>query len=202
MLSFNSIILHYYVETARSRDNTAHPMKKLDVNSKTTPFDYGAGHIQPNRAADPGLVYDLTVEDHLNFLCAIGYDQKQIKLVSNVSYVCPKNANVHNYNYPSITVNNITATADGGKAVTVSRTLKNVGASGSNYTARIRLPAGVSVTVEPKILRFKKTGDVRSFKLKVEAKKSLKTYVFGELIWSDRYHHVRSPIVVGSGIKL
>lgn len=166
---------------------------------KATPFDYGAGHIQPNRAADPGLVYDLTVEDHLNFLCAIGYDQKQIQLVSGGSYVCPKDANVHSFNYPSITVSNITAAAGKGKVVTVSRTLKNVGAPGSTYSSRIRLPDGVSVSVEPETLSFETTGDERSFKLNLEAKKSLKSYVFGELIWSDGYHHVRSPIVVGSG---
>lgn len=31
-------------------------------------FTYGSGHIQPNRAMDPGLVYDLSIYDFLDFL--------------------------------------------------------------------------------------------------------------------------------------
>jgi len=27
------------------------------------PFDYGAGYINPNRAADPGLIYDIDPND-------------------------------------------------------------------------------------------------------------------------------------------
>jgi hypothetical protein len=34
--------------------------------------------FNPNNAIDPGLIYDLTVVDYLNFLCASGYSQQQI----------------------------------------------------------------------------------------------------------------------------
>ncbi|HEY5624810.1 MAG TPA: S8 family serine peptidase, partial [Gammaproteobacteria bacterium] len=36
------------------------------------PFDTGAGHIDPNRAIDPGLVFDSTFLEHAAYLC--GYD--------------------------------------------------------------------------------------------------------------------------------
>ena len=37
------------------------------------PFDYGAGHVKPVDALNPGLVYDLTVDDYLGFLCTVNY---------------------------------------------------------------------------------------------------------------------------------
>ena len=46
---------------------------------KETPFSYCSGHIRLNRAMDPGLIYDLTVNDYLDFLCAIGYNQTMIE---------------------------------------------------------------------------------------------------------------------------
>ncbi|KAL0398923.1 UNVERIFIED_CONTAM: Subtilisin-like protease SBT5.4 [Sesamum radiatum] len=57
--------------TARIRDNTVNPMRNADYQA-ATPFAYGSGHIRPNRAVDPGLVYDLSVNDYLDFLCGSG----------------------------------------------------------------------------------------------------------------------------------
>ncbi|WP_216668117.1 hypothetical protein, partial [Proteus mirabilis] len=69
--------LFFLFGTARSRDNTGHPIKTA-AKEKATPFNYGNGHIRPNRAMDPGLVYDLTTKDYLNFLCSLGYNETQI----------------------------------------------------------------------------------------------------------------------------
>lgn len=144
---------------------------------------------------DPGLVYDLTLEDHLNFFCAIGYNQSWIRQFSGRPYQCPDDFTIHNFNYPSITIGNLL-----GKA-TVTRKLKNVGTP-STYSARIREPAGVSIKVEPEILSFGEIGEEKSFKLTLEGKIGKRAaYEFGELRWSDGHHYVKSPIVVGSGKK-
>ena len=45
---------------------------------RATPFGYAAGHVQPNRAADPGLVYDAGAADYLGFLSALGYNSSTI----------------------------------------------------------------------------------------------------------------------------
>ncbi|XP_060971978.1 subtilisin-like protease SBT1.4 [Cannabis sativa] len=45
---------------------------------KSTPFIHGAGHVDPNKTFNPGLVYDLDVNDYVAFLCSIGYDSKRI----------------------------------------------------------------------------------------------------------------------------
>ncbi|GAY55139.1 hypothetical protein CUMW_162120 [Citrus unshiu] len=91
--------------TATTQDNKKQHI--LDASfTEATPFSYAAGHVQPNLAMDPGLVYYLTVNDYLNFLCALGYNKNVISLFStNCTYTCPMNAIILvNFNYPSITV--------------------------------------------------------------------------------------------------
>ncbi|GMY36573.1 subtilisin-like protease SBT5.4 [Fagus crenata] len=187
-----SAIKSAIMTTARARDNTASPI--LDGSfDKATPFSYGAGHIRPNRAMNPGLVYDLTVNDYLDFLCAIGYNETSIELFAEGPYHCPKSASLLDFNYPSITVPNLSG------SVAVTRKLKNVGSPGT-YAARVHAPIGISVHVEPNILKFENVGEEKSFKLTFKAKEAgvAKDYVFGELIWSDGKHYVRSPIVVAA----
>ncbi|XP_059652030.1 subtilisin-like protease SBT5.4 [Cornus florida] len=187
--------------TARTRDNTGHPMLIRSKNgsfSKATPFSYGAGHIRPNLAADPGLVYDLTVKDYKDFLCALGYNKTVMELFSK-SHVCPNSTNplsILNFNYPSITVPKLSS------SITVSRTVKNVGST-SSYTARVRPPPGFSVTVQPKLLKFKKTGEKKTFYVTLKNKRIgvSKGYAFGELLWSDGVHNVRSPISVATDAR-
>ncbi|XVF33840.1 hypothetical protein REPUB_Repub18cG0006200 [Reevesia pubescens] len=176
---------------ARTRDNTESPM--LDSsNKKATPFGYGAGHVRPNRAMDPGLIYDLTIDDYLNFLCARGYNQCKVRLFSDKPYACPKSYSVANFNYPSISVPHLSG------STTVTRKVKNVGSPGT-YKARIRSPAGITVSVNPSTLTFKKSGEEKKFEVTFKSKSNVKAaagYVFGRLIWSDGYHYVRSPLAV------
>lgn len=158
---------------------------------KASPFSYGAGHVQPNRAMDPGLVYDLTVDDYLTFLCSLNYNQSQITLFSEEPYSCPKKIILTDFNYPSITVPNLNG------SITVTRTVKNVGSPGT-YKARVVRPPGITVLVQPTSMKFDKIGEEKSFKLtlKLKQRSAAKEYVFGKLIWSDGKHYVRSPIVV------
>ncbi|XP_034899667.1 subtilisin-like protease SBT5.4 isoform X2 [Populus alba] len=176
--------------TATTRDNNGEPI--LDsTNTKATPFADGAGHVQPNLAADPGLIYDLTVNDFLNFLCSRGNTKKDIKLFSDKPYTCPKSFSLADFNYPSITVTNLN------DSITVTRRVRNVGSPGT-YNIHIRAPPGVTVSVAPSILRFRKAGEEKMFKVtfKRAPKAVLTDYVFGMLTWKDGKHFVRSPLVV------
>ncbi|KAF3451915.1 hypothetical protein FNV43_RR08011 [Rhamnella rubrinervis] len=188
--------------TARTRDNTQNPM--LDASYvESTPFAHGSGHIRPNRAMDPGLVYDLTTNEYLDFLCALGYNQTLMEAFTS-NRECPKPAiNLHDFNYPSISIPKVLS-----GSVTVTRRVKNVGPAGT-YAARVVKPAGVSVCVEPNVLKFENIGEEKSFKVTLkpegsrkalQAKKSgvPKRYVFGGLNWSDGKHYVRTPIVVAA----
>lgn len=179
--------------TARTRDNTVHPMQDGGAD-EATPFNYGAGHVRPNRAQDPGLVYDLNTSDYLDFLCAYGYNSSMIEPFAEGPYECPESASLLNFNYPSIAVPKLS------HSITVTRKLKNVGSPGK-YIARVIEPYGISVIVDPKVLVFDKKGDERSFTVTLEAKwrGAAKEYEFGRLTWADgKGHYVRSPIAVAA----
>ncbi|KAE8724650.1 Subtilisin-like protease SBT5.4 [Hibiscus syriacus] len=117
-----------------------------------------SGHVRPNRAMDPGLVYDLNVEDYLNYLCARGYNKTMIQLFSDKPFSCPKSNSVTDLNYPSITVPELKGSA------TIRRKVKNVGMPGT-YLAHVRSPAGVTVMIKPSRLTFKKIGEELKFEV-------------------------------------
>ncbi|XP_030509609.2 subtilisin-like protease SBT5.3 isoform X2 [Cannabis sativa] len=191
--NWSSAAIHSAImTTARVRDNNNEAMLDWDMK-KATPFQYGSGHIQPNRAMDPGLVYDRTIDDYMNFLCAHGYNETMLKKFYNKSYKCPKSFTLANFNYPSIAVTNLSS-----KSVTiVIRKVKNVGSPGT-YKAYVRAPPGVSIYVRPNNLQFTKVGEEKKFEiiLKPKVVGKPKDYVFGQLKWSDGKHYVRSPIAV------
>ena len=161
--------------------------------AEATPFAYGFGHVRPNRAMDPGLVYDVTINDYLNFLCAIGYNQTQIKTFSGAPHRCPDTMGILDFNYPSITIPKLYG------SVTLTRRVRNVGSPGT-YIASLHTPAGLSISVQPNVLKFDSVGEEKSFKVTIEVTRPGVSIVFGGLTWSDGKHFVRSPIVVG-GVK-
>ncbi|KAK7400076.1 hypothetical protein VNO78_11276 [Psophocarpus tetragonolobus] len=176
--------------TATTLDNQVEQLLNA-TDGKANPFSYGAGHVQPNRAMDPGLVYDTTIHDYLNFLCALGYNGSQISVFTEGPYQCRKKVSLLDLNYPSITVPKLSG------SVTVTRRLKNVG-SPATYIAHVQNPNGITVSVKPNILKFKNVGEEKSFKITFKVLQGMATnnYVFGKLVWSDGKHYVGSPIVV------
>ncbi|GJX22099.1 subtilisin-like protease SBT5.6, partial [Tanacetum coccineum] len=151
------------------------------------PLQFGSGHFRPEKAADPGLVYDASYNDYLMFLCS------HVDINSNPTFKCPKTTpSMQNLNYPSFSFPKLT-----GK-VAVKRTVTNVGGKGSVYFASVEPPMGISVKVYPPILHFNQVGEKKDFELIVEAKERVEKgiYSFGWLTWSDGVHIVRSPIAV------
>ncbi|XP_021758662.1 subtilisin-like protease SBT5.4 [Chenopodium quinoa] len=178
--------------TASPLDNTGMPIRDHDKVTEATPFAYGSGHVIPNKAMDPGLVYDLNQYDYLNFICSRSHNITTMKAYSkHHSYKCPTSFNMLDFNYPSITIPDFS-----GHAI-VTRKLKNVGKP-DTYKPRIYAPPGVSIVVEPKQLVFSKKNQKRKFKLifTADVKHLPKDYIFGSLVWSDAKHDVRSPIVI------
>ncbi|KAF0919969.1 hypothetical protein E2562_032427 [Oryza meyeriana var. granulata] len=54
-------------------DNGGNAIKDMATGQVTGPFELKSGHVDPNRALDPGLVYNATTDDYLTFLCSLGY---------------------------------------------------------------------------------------------------------------------------------
>ncbi|CAN6204801.1 unnamed protein product [Urochloa humidicola] len=194
--------------TARVQDNTRRPMSNSSF-LRATPFGYGAGHVRPNRAADPGLVYDAGAADYLAFLCALGYNSSSIAAFAagGEKHDCPAPApRLEDLNYPSVAVPHLSPT---GAALTVTRRVRNVGAGAGGsgaaaYEARVRAPCGVAVEVRPARLEFAAAGEEKEFAVTFRAREGLflpGEYVFGRLVWSDGAggHRVRSPLVVRVG---
>lgn len=172
----------------------------MDYNGlKATPFEYGAGHVNPNSAMDPGLVYDLSFYDYLSYICSRGYNQSIVNnFTTPEKHSCPKSFSILDFNYPTIAI------PDFNQPVTITRRVKNVGSHTSLYKANVEGVGGVSVVVEPSDLSFTDYGEERTFKVtftpegNVEPKPKAEKYVFGKLIWSDSdgLHHVRSSIAL------
>ncbi|XP_008232840.1 PREDICTED: subtilisin-like protease SBT1.1 [Prunus mume] len=188
--------------TAYTLNNKGAPIADIGSTSTSksaTPFAFGSGHVDPENAADPGLVYDITAEDYLFYLCSLSYNSSQIALFSSgVNFTCPKNAVLQpgDLNYPSFSV--LFSKDARNMSVTYKRTVKNVGKIPSTYAVQVKEPTGVSVTVEPRSLGFKKMGEKLSYKVSFVALggPALTNSSFGTLTWVSGKYRVGSPIAV------
>ncbi|EXB81608.1 Subtilisin-like protease SDD1 [Morus notabilis] len=159
------------------------------------PFDMGGGLVNPEKALDPGLIYNVTIEDYYQFLVSIGFVDASISVLTDMSI---NNSNRKGFsaldlNLPSITVPNLR----NGEKVIVTRTVTNIGDVNSVYKAVIEAPPGIKITIEPQSLGFNSTIKSLSFKVSFFSNQKLHGYYkFGSLTWSDGKHLVRSPIAV------
>ncbi|CAK8560608.1 unnamed protein product [Lathyrus sativus] len=178
-------------------DNTKEHIKDIGNNKVSTPLSLGAGHVDPNRAVDPGLVYDVGVQDYINLLCALNYTQKNIAVITrSTSNNCSKPS--LDLNYPSFIAFSNSKNSSSRIIQQFYRTVTNVGEGQTTYVANFTPIKGFNISVIPNKLVFSKKNEKLSFKLKIEG--SINTQndevVFGYLTWEDGKHVVRSPIVV------
>lgn len=165
-------------------------------HKQADPFDYGGGHVDPNKVTDPGLVYDMKNSDYIRFLCSMGYNNTAISILTGVPTKCHKSHKfLLNMNQPSITIPELK------QPLTVSRTVTNVGPVKSNYTARVVAPIGISVIVEPSTLAFSSKRKKMKFKVTFSSKLRVQSrFSFGYLLWEDGLHEVRIPLAVRSAV--
>jgi hypothetical protein len=150
--------------------------------SSTVIFRQGAGHVQPNRAADPGLVFDSGYADWLGFLCGTQLPT-DFCTSAGIPVIEPSN-----FNGASIAISNLAGSK------TVKRRLTNVSGNPATFSASAVMP-GFTVSVSPAQLDLA-DGETKEVAITVTRNgAALNTYGGGQLTWSSGTHDVRIPIV-------
>ncbi|XP_061348213.1 subtilisin-like protease 4 [Gastrolobium bilobum] len=157
-------------------------------------FATGSGHVNPSRANDPGLVYDIQPDDYIPYLCGLGYSDREVGIFARRAIKCSQTSIIPEgeLNYPSFSVVL-------GSSQTFTRTVTNVGDIYSSYVVIVTAPEGVDVKVRPNKLHFsranqEKTYSVTFSRMGVGNKRG--EYAQGFLKWVSAKHTVRSPISV------
>ncbi|HET9851034.1 MAG TPA: S8 family serine peptidase [Candidatus Limnocylindrales bacterium] len=184
------------LQTSASQvDNEGKPILNGAGNGAATPLDFGAGHVTPPDAFNPGLVYDSGLADWVQYGCGIG----QIQLVFAPS-VCTSFGSIDASNLNLATI----AIGDLAGSQTVTRTVTNVSTDDAGiYDVSVQAPAGTQVEVTPSRL-IVPPGQSKSFSVKItRTTAALNAYTFGSITWvekkgktSPHAHSVRSNIAV------
>ncbi|XP_042386017.1 subtilisin-like protease 3 [Zingiber officinale] len=182
--------------TANVLDKAGNPI----LNEQHLPadlFSIGAGYVNPIKAGNPGLVYDISPDDYISYLCGLGYTDAQLNVITRRNTTCQSAGSIQekDLNYPSISV----ALSANATTVTLERRLKNVGAPSATYMAVVGAPSGVNVRVYPSILRFNSLNQEMKFSVTLNMAgggSGGASATQGYLKWISSQREVRSPISV------
>ncbi|HWR85896.1 MAG TPA: S8 family serine peptidase [Rhodoglobus sp.] len=142
----------------------------------TDPFAQGAGHVDPTRFFEPGLLYLNGTTDWLGYIAGLGYD-------TGVDPIGGSDLNL-----ASISLGALTAPQS------VTRTVTSTEAG--TFEASVELP-GIEAVVEPSTLTFGGPGETQSFTVTfTRTDAPLDTFTTGSLTWTSETTSVRSPIAV------
>lgn len=143
-------------------------------------FAQGAGHVNPPAAMDPGVVYDSSFGDWLNFICGV-----------QPGGFCSAYTPIHpsDLNQASIAIGAMAGSQ------TVTRRLTNVSGKPLTLSASAAA-AGYDVVVAPATLALG-PGETKSFTVTLTSTTAaLNAFAGGQLTWAGNGYTVRSPIVV------
>ncbi|KAJ7971566.1 Subtilisin-like protease [Quillaja saponaria] len=177
--------------TATLQDNTGGLIKSGQYQA--TPFDLGSGHLNPDLAVDPGLVYDFDIDDIIDFLCVQNANEWQLQnLVGRPVFCKTPPVAAYNLNYPSIGINYL----DRPTSVYRTVTFKGKRNDPKTYKVSIEYPPGIKMRVVPDVLEFSDGSTKATYRVDF-VPNGANGYVFGSITWSDgQEHNVRSPIAV------
>ncbi|XP_015872771.2 subtilisin-like protease SBT1.4 [Ziziphus jujuba] len=202
-----SAIKSALVTTAYTVDNSGKNIEDLGSGKESTPFIHGAGHVDPNRALNPGLVYDLNGDDYVAFLCSIGYDSKRIAVFLGEpagADICARKVAITgnltspgDLNYPSFSV----VFNSNRDRVKYKRVVKNVGSEvDAVYEVNVSAPPGVEINVLPSKLVFSAENQTQAYEITISTGIGYGggggSDRFGSIEWTDGSHGVRSPVAI------
>ncbi|XP_042455600.1 subtilisin-like protease 4 [Zingiber officinale] len=163
-------------------------------------FAKGAGHVNPNKAVDPGLIYDISDDDYVSYICG-KFGEKGARNIARGIVDCSKSMTEEELNYPSIML-----APKVGAVAKVSRAVTNVGPARSSYMVSVTISKTfVSATVTPETLTFTELNEQKSFTVSAEwgtdgPPTSDIKFVEGKLTWTsnDGKHVVTSPLIISA----
>jgi subtilisin family serine protease len=151
-------------------------------------FRQGAGHVRPNSAADPGLVYDSGFLDWYAFICAT--QPQGLESDCNALWQMGYSKNPSDFNSPSIAIGDLAGTE------TVTRSVTNVSGKPLTVSATVTGMVGITTVVTPATVSLK-AGETKSFTVSFSrTTAALNAYTGGQLTWTGGGYTVRSPLVV------
>lgn len=162
-------------------------------------FATGSGHVNPSRANDPGLIYDIQPKDYIPYLCGLNYTNRQVGVILQRKVDCLVESSIPDaqLNYPSFS---LTFRSFNSTPQTYSRMVTNVGEPNSSYLVEIVPPPGVEVRVEPAKLDFSELNQKLQYQVTFTRLNMSSTNITivqqGFLKWSSTKYSVRSPIAV------
>ena len=183
---------------------------KEDGVTPADPFDFGAGHVDPNGAVDPGLTYDAGLLDYLVASCGtvsplLGPGDCEFVQGGLGLSIEPADLNL-----PSIGIGELPGTQTVTRTVTAVEGFKRSHGHGwggwhhkkedkgpTPYYANVEAPEGYAVHVSPDSL-YLNPGDSASYALTITNESAPPgEWRFGAITWVDSSGHaVRSPIAV------
>ncbi|CAH1453864.1 unnamed protein product [Lactuca virosa] len=158
-------------------------------------FAIGSGHVNPSKASDPGLIFDIQPNDYIPYLCGLGYTSKQVGIIVQKRVTCSKVIPEAQLNYPSFAV-----TLGVGDAKTFTRTVTNVGEANSTYTiTSSSIPDGLTLGIGTGGLKFTALNQKVTFEMYFirDSQYVVKTpYAEGSITWGFGKYSVRTPFSI------
>ncbi|XP_042477938.1 subtilisin-like protease SBT2.4 isoform X2 [Macadamia integrifolia] len=189
-----SMIASAISTTASRYDNYGEPIMAEGFNISSlypsTPFDFGAGLINPKRALDPGLVFTSGFEDYVEFLCSL--PNTNLSLVEAVTGRLCNHSLAHpsDLNLPSITISRLVTSQ------VVRRSVKNIESKPETYVSAVLHPNGVEVSVNPSQFTIDSQG-TQDMEITISVTQALNSFSFGEIVLTGTLDHiVRIPLSV------
>lgn len=179
--------------------NTVNLAGKPILDERLLPADIfatGAGHVNPNKANDPGLVYDIQSDDYIPYLCGLNYTERQIGVIVQRKVNCSETESIPEaqLNYPSISIL-LESTSQ-----LYTRTVTNVGPANSTYSLQLEVPKGVGISVNPRQLTFTEVYQKATYSIEFipesERNRGNISFSQGSLSWVSDSHTARIPISV------
>ncbi len=181
---------------------------KEDETTPADPFDYGAGHADPNKAVDPGLTYDAGILDYVAASCGTATPLEDPVVCDFIEDTLGLSTDPSDLNLPSIGIDGLPGTQTVTRTVTaVANAPRRWGKRGkkrnraTRYRAVVDAPEGFEVEVSPSTIRLR-PGQTATYEVTItNVSAPPGQWFFGSLTWESKKgkgNDVYSPIAVNA----